>query len=345
MHVEKKLDNFHLKIDLELEDEVVGLLGYSGSGKTMTLKMIAGIIKPDQGIITLNGRTLFDSERNINLKPQERNIGLMFQSYALFNHLSVYENIAIGMKTPRREQTERIEYYLRLLELEKVKHQKPRTLSGGQKQRVALARILAQDPDILLLDEPFSALDSHLVSTIEKEFKKALDSFKGTVIYISHNRNEVYKYCKKTAVMAEGKILEIKPTLHLFDKCETVVAARLTGCKNIVPISKIGKEEIRIEAWDYTLKGMEIDPPFNYVGIRAENLILEPFIEESNQVKVTVRDIVYMPEQVNIELCTRQGYELIYTCSHREFKEIEALLQADIIGLVVDKNHLLLLKG
>lgn len=345
MHVEKKLDNFHLKIDLELEDEVVGLLGYSGSGKTMTLKMIAGIIDPDKGTIILNGRTLFDSEKKINLKPQQRNIGLMFQSYALFNHLSVYENIAIGMKIPRREQTERIEYYLRLLELEKVRDQKPRTLSGGQKQRVALARILAQDPDVLLLDEPFSALDSHLVSTIEKEFKKALNSFKGTVLYISHNRNEVYRYCTKTAVMAEGKISEIKPTHLLFNKCETLVAARLTGCRNIAPVSRIEENEIRIEAWDYTLRGIQINQLFDYIGIREGNLVLEPFVEGSNQIKITIGDIVYMPDKVKIELRTRQGYEFIYTCSHREFKDIEALLQMETIGLVVDKNQLLFLEG
>lgn len=343
MHVEKKLENFHLKIDLELEDEIVGLLGYSGSGKTMTLKMIAGIVEPDQGTIILNGRTLFDSEKKINLKPQQRNIGLMFQSYALFNHLSVYENIAIGMKIPRREQTEHIEYYLRLLELEKVRNQKPKTLSGGQKQRVALARILAQNPDILLLDEPFSALDSHLAFTIEKEFKKALSSFKGTVLYISHNRHEVYKYCTKTAVMAQGKVLEMKPTHLLFNKCETVVAARLTGCRNITPAFRIGEDEIRVEAWDQTLKGIEVSQAFDYIGVREGDLILTPFIEGKNQIEVTVGDILYMPDKVKIELWTKKGYKFIYTCSHRDFKEIETSIKTDTMGLVVDENQLLFL--
>ena len=139
IHVEKVLEGFNLKIDLETEDVVTGLLGYSGSGKSITLKMIAGIILPDRGMITLNNRVLFDSRRGINLKPQERNVGLMFQSYALFNHMSVYDNIAIGMKGTKEEKEKRIRDYLKFLELEELERKKPKALSGGQKQRGSLS--------------------------------------------------------------------------------------------------------------------------------------------------------------------------------------------------------------
>ncbi|MBU3803659.1 MAG: ATP-binding cassette domain-containing protein, partial [Candidatus Cellulosilyticum pullistercoris] len=132
IHVIKKLGDFNLKIDLDVEDHIIGLLGYSGCGKTMTLKMIAGIVTPDSGSIVLNGRTLFDSKQKINLSVQERNIGLMFQSYALFNHMTVYENILVGMKGhDKKGQEEVIKNYLKLLEIENLKDKKPKMLSGG----------------------------------------------------------------------------------------------------------------------------------------------------------------------------------------------------------------------
>ena len=116
VHVEKKLDNFLLKVDLEIEEGITGILGYSGSGKTMTLKMIAGIVTPDSGSIILNDKVLFDATKKIDLKPKERNIGLMFQSYALFNHMSVYDNIAIGMKGTKESKQAKITELLKMLE-------------------------------------------------------------------------------------------------------------------------------------------------------------------------------------------------------------------------------------
>lgn len=348
VHVTKKIGSFQLKVDLEVQDEdhVIGLLGYSGCGKTMTLKMIAGIVIPDSGSIILNGRTLFDSEKNINLKVQERNVGLMFQSYALFNHMTVYENIAIGMKAQDKKNQEKvIQGYLKLLDIESLRDQKPRTLSGGQKQRVALARILAQKPEILMLDEPFSALDSHLRFRLEEPFKKALESYGGTVLYVSHNRHEIYKYCDRTAVMAEGQIQEMKNTQELFKHCETVTAARLTGCRNISRIKWLNDQEMHLIDWGITLKNIQ-NKKLNYdaVGLQEEHIILTNDLRQSQVLKVEVGKKFMMPDQVTIDLWTANGCKMIYACSSKEYHEIEQLLQQKYVGVVMDASKFLYLK-
>lgn len=343
IHVQKKLGEFNLKVDLETGDEIIGLLGYSGCGKTMTLKMIAGIITPDRGRIVLNDKVLYDSEKKINLKPQQRNVGLMFQSYALFNHMSVYENIAIGMKEKAEEKKKIIDYYLELLNLTHLKDQKPKTLSGGQKQRVALARILAQQPDVLMLDEPFSALDNHLIYTIEREFKKALKCFKGPVIYISHNRHEIYKYCQKTAVMSEGQLVEFKQTKELFDECETIAAARLTGCRNIAKVYYQG-EYFNIPDWELKFKIPASKRAFNYIGVRESDLVLARNIKDSDCIHVTVEEVTMMPDKVKMILQTAAGYRFTYTCSKREYEEMGTLLEERELNLGINPNKFLYLK-
>ena len=207
IHVEKVLEGFNLKIDLETEDVVTGLLGYSGSGKSITLKMIAGIILPDRGMITLNNRVLFDSRRGINLKPQERNVGLMFQSYALFNHMSVYDNIAIGMKGTKEEKEKRIRDYLKFLELEELERKKPKALSGGQKQRIAIARALAMNPEVMLFDEPTSALDPEMVKEV-LEVIKELAQEGMTMMIVTHEMGFAKEVGTRLVFMDEGKILE-----------------------------------------------------------------------------------------------------------------------------------------
>ena len=351
IHVIKKLGDFNLKIDLDVEDHIIGLLGYSGCGKTMTLKMIAGIVTPDSGSIVLNGRTLFDSKQKINLSVQERNIGLMFQSYALFNHMTVYENILVGMKGhDKKGQEEVIKNYLKLLEIENLKDKKPKMLSGGQKQRVALARILAQKPEILMLDEPFSALDSHLRFMIEEPFKKALQSFKGTVLYVSHNRQEIYKYCDQTAVMADGQIQEIKGTEDLFMKCETVAAARLTGCRNMSKVKWLNEEEVHLIDWGITLKLKKekqtyIKSSYDTIGMREGDMVLTSDLKSDEVMAVEVGKLFKMPDKIKIDLWTSNGYKLIYTCSSREYHEIETLLNQKHIGVIIDETKLLYLRS
>lgn len=342
MHVKKTFEDFSIKVDLELEDGITGLLGYSGSGKTMTLKMIAGIVEPDSGQIILNGKALYDSERQINLKPQKRNVGLMFQSYALFNHMSVYENIAIGLEGSKKEKYERIMPYLMLLELDSLKNRKPKMLSGGQKQRVALARILAKNPDILMLDEPFSALDSHLKFVLEEGFKNALRTFKGTVLYISHNRQEIYKYCDQAAIMSNGQVVEIRETSKLFDECESLTGAKLTGCRNIAACKWLDEEKVWIEDWQLALEGPFKRNEFDFIGLRDGNFELTSTCKEPDTIKARVGEVLKMPDKVRIELWVKEK-KIILTCSQREYDSIKHLLQETEVGIKINTQKLLFL--
>ena len=169
--IEKQLGSFHLRVQFQAENEVTALLGASGCGKSMTLRCIAGIVTPDRGRIVLHDRVLFDSEKKVNLPPQQRKLGYLFQNYALFPNMTVEKNILCGIRTgSRREKSAALADALRRFRLEGLERHYPAQLSGGQQQRVALARILCTRPEAILLDEPFSALDSFLKWNLELEF-------------------------------------------------------------------------------------------------------------------------------------------------------------------------------
>ncbi|MDO4553508.1 MAG: ATP-binding cassette domain-containing protein, partial [Bacillota bacterium] len=231
--VKKTLGPFHLDVSFEAEDEILALLGASGCGKSMTLKCIAGIEKPDRGRIVLNGRVLFDSEKKINLTPQERQVGYLFQQYALFPNMTVTKNIAAGARRlPKERQAGAVTDIIRKFHLEGLENKRPAQLSGGQQQRVALARILVNEPELLLLDEPFSALDSFLKWQLELELMDMLSLYGGTTVYVSHDRDEVYRICDSICVLSDGKSQAKGPVEKLFRAPETLAASLLSGCKN-----------------------------------------------------------------------------------------------------------------
>lgn len=232
--IEKKTDDFHLKLCFEADRGVLALLGASGCGKSMALKCIAGIERPDRGRIVLNGRTLYDSQAHIDLPPQKRRVGYLFQSYALFPGMSVERNIACGLRGRRdaaavREMIDR----MGLTGLEKAK---PATLSGGEQQRTALARILISEPDVLLLDEPFCALDRPLRARLEREVRTILDGFDGPAVLVSHDREEVYRLSDRVAIMNSGHLETVGPKRAVFAAPRTVYGAELTGWSNISPV-------------------------------------------------------------------------------------------------------------
>ena len=177
VNIQKELKEFDLDVDFELKSKRLGILGPSGCGKSMTLKSIAGIVNPDDGFISLNDTVYFDSSNKTNLKPQKRNVGYLFQNYALFPNMTVEENIAIGLgKDCDKNHLSEIIKRFHLNGLEK---RYPRQLSGGQQQRVALARIMAYGPDVILLDEPFSAMDTFLKEQLRLELVNSLRDFDG----------------------------------------------------------------------------------------------------------------------------------------------------------------------
>jgi len=253
--VTKSLESYCLDLHFETHNRTVGLLGESGAGKSMTFRMIAGIETPDSGRIQLNHRILYDSARKINLPAALRKIGVVFQDYALFPHYTVAENVEFALhqlSSSKREN--RARQLLNLLQIGDLADRYPRELSGGQRQRVAIARCLATEPDALLFDEPFSALDPHLRRSTEELLRKTLRTYSGAILFITHDMEEAFRFCEDLAVVHQGKIVNHTEKHSLFENPGTVHVARLTGCKNIVAARFIDATTMEVDAWQCRLR-------------------------------------------------------------------------------------------
>ena len=284
-HIKKKLSHFDLDIHLDNIEGFSSLIGFSGSGKSMTLKCIAGIETPDEGQIIVNDKVLFDSEKRINVPVQERKIGYLFQNYALFPNMTVAENILISQRKESKEEKDKIlKEMLSLMQLEGHEDKYPNRLSGGQQQRVALARILVSKPELLLLDEPFTALDAYLREKMQMEIKELLASYQHDVIMVTHDRDEAYRMGEYTGVLHDGHLLVYKKTEEVFNNPETGLAAQLTGCKNIVPIRKVDENKLEIIPWHLTIHTDRTIPnETTHIGIRAH------YFKESDDPKYAVK--------------------------------------------------------
>ncbi|MFN3975745.1 MAG: sulfate/molybdate ABC transporter ATP-binding protein [Aquificaceae bacterium] len=198
--------DFWLDVELELGAEFVVLLGPSGSGKTTLLRAIAGLETPQEGYIEVNGNVWFDSKRGINLPPQKRHVGFVFQDYALFPNMSLLENVMYAMK--KRDKEKALEL-LKKVKLENLKDKKPSKISGGQKQRVALIRALAREPQVLLLDEPLSALDEDLRNELQEELKAFQREYAIPTLMVTHSKEEAFKLADRIIKIEEGKIKDL----------------------------------------------------------------------------------------------------------------------------------------
>ena len=270
--IEKNAGDFHLRVSFCSDEEFLGILGPSGSGKSMTLKCIAGIEKPDRGRIVLNGNTLYDSEKGIHLPPQKRHVGYLFQSYALFPNMTVKQNILCGLhdEKDRKKKDGLVREMLRLLQLEDTASLRPHQLSGGQAQRAALGRILVSRPDLLMLDEPFSALDAHLRLKLQMELKGLLKEYGRGILMVTHDRDEAFRMCSRIGVMDGGRMLSVRRTKELFADPGTVAAAALTGCKNIAAARKTGEREVFVPEWNIRLNTAgSVKDNLRAVGLRA----------------------------------------------------------------------------
>lgn len=300
--IRKKLGGFTLETQFEAADGVTGILGASGCGKSMTLRCIAGIVKPDEGHIELDGKVLFDSREKINLRPQERHVGLLFQNYALFPNMTVRQNLMTGLKaekTGKKEAEIRIQEMLEKFELKDLEKHKPAELSGGQQQRVALARIFLSSPRVLMLDEPFSALDGYLRWNLEQELLETLKEFGGPTLFVSHSRDEVYRICDRVCVMDQGASSPVIPVKQLFEAPESRAAALLSGCKNFAraevkeaaSADKPGR--VYVQDWGETLTFTGEHGPdtedVRYVGVRSHYIGLMGAKEAAAQPENTFR--------------------------------------------------------
>ncbi|MDL2325106.1 ATP-binding cassette domain-containing protein [Ruminococcaceae bacterium OttesenSCG-928-A16] len=299
--ITKRFKGFTLQVKFNSAEGTLGVLGASGCGKSLTLQCIAGIITPNEGSIVLNGRVLYSSAKKINLKPQQRRVGYLFQSYALFPNMTVEQNIASGMQGTKQQKAKRTEQMLQRYQLEGLQKRLPRQLSGGQQQRVALARIFASEPEVLLLDEPFSALDAYLRETLQLQMLETLKEYTGDVIMVTHSRDEVYNLCHNIVILQQGRALIAGNTKQLFKQPIYTQAARLTGCKNFSRAKKIDENTVYALDWDInlTIKG-PIPYKLSSVGVRAHSFMPAQTQAAQNYLPAQILEQVESPFEWNV---------------------------------------------
>lgn len=284
--IEKKLlaefGEMNLSVNLEINSgEFITIYGDSGAGKTSILRMIAGLLEPDNGIIKSNNELWFDKESKINIKPQKRNVGLLFQDYSLFPNMTVYENIAFAGK--QNSDSIFIKRLIDLIELEKLKDRKPHSLSGGQKQRVALARALAQKPTILLLDEPLSALNDEIRIKLQDYILKLHKELNLTTLLVSHDIPEIFKLSDNVYQISDGKIKNVGKPEEIFIKKNISGKFKFTG--TVLKIAKsdvvflvsilIGKDVVRVIATSESIKNYSVGDKVLVVSKAFNPIILK----------------------------------------------------------------------
>jgi molybdate ABC transporter permease protein len=281
----KQLADFNLQVSFSADNQPLGLLGGSGAGKSMILRCLAGVETPTSGQIILNGRVLFDSERKINVASCDRKIGFLVQNYALFPHMTVAQNIAFGLPKELSSKAikQQVETQLIGVQLAGLGNRYPHQLSGGQQQRVALARALASQPQALLLDEPFSALDTYLRSQLEQEMVTKLADYGGVSLFVTHNMEEAYRVCPNLLVLERGKSVQYGSKQEIFEHPQTVTVAQITGCKNFSQATKNGSEYVEAVDWGCRLRvNKPIPPNLSHIGIRAHQISFTNNPEQEN---------------------------------------------------------------
>jgi molybdate transport system permease protein len=304
IQVQKVLEHFDLKVQFSARRSAVGLLGASGAGKSMTLRMIAGIDKPDQGRIILNSRVLYDSATREDVPAAHRRIGVVFQDYALFPRMTVSENVAFGLRALR--ETERRARVLRQLErmhIAELADRYPAEISGGQRQRVAIARCMAIEPDALLFDEPFAALDPHLRRQMEEQLRETLADYDGAVIFVTHDMDEAFRFCGELLVLDRGQVIAGGPKHQLFERPKTVAAARLTGCKNIVPARRLADDRVAVAAWNCELYAThEVSAVLTHIGFRSHQISFQPMTTDHNSFPCWLMSTSEAPHEMTLYL-------------------------------------------
>ena len=269
----KAVEDFNLTIK---QGSFLSLLGPSGCGKTTTLRMLTGLETPDSGIIRLGDKVFFNGETKELVPTEKRGMGLVFQSYALWPHMTIEENISFGLemqKVPKQEISNRIEKIIRLLRIEGLEKRYPNQLSGGQQQRIALARMMVLNPHILLLDEPLSNLDAKLRLEMRAELKRLHRELKNTVIYVTHDQMEAMTLSTEIAVMSRGKLQQLAPPMEMYKKPGNLFVADFIGSP---PMNHFNIKEKEGQSLAKTILPLfpEIESKALTIGLRPESIMV-----------------------------------------------------------------------
>lgn len=317
VNIEKKIGEFHLRVSFYTKSkQIFGLLGESGCGKSMTLKCIAGIETPDRGKIILDGRVLYDSSLKINLPPQQRKVGYLFQDYALFPNMTVEENISIVAKEKKETES-----FIQKFCLEGLEKHYPSMLSGGQKQRCALARMMASKPELILLDEPFSALDKNLKWHLELQILELLDGMDCPAVFVSHNKEEIDHLCDTVGIMFHGSLMEAGTKKEVFKQPHFAATAKLVGCENVFHKNDL-EHLMNLSLGDY-----------QYLGIPQEALSLTRY-KQSVDLKGRIERI--LEEKEESVLIVRLEKKRLYF----HLKGSSSFHEGDSVDFKIDRDKL-----
>lgn len=343
IRIRKDFGTFKLNIDFKSDRKRIGILGASGCGKSLTLKSIAGIERPDEGRIVVNGKVMYDSDAKISMTPQERHVGYLFQNYALFPTMTVEKNIGIGLKCGKAKREEKVRKMIERFHLQGLEKRFPAELSGGQQQRVALARIMIYEPDVILLDEPFSALDVYMKDKMQQECMEMLADYEGTVILVSHSRDEIYRFSEEAMVIDAGQMIIQKPVKELFEQPEYMEAARLTGCRNIAEVEKQEDGIWYVPEWDLELPGTIPVKEMAAVGVRAHDFLVEK--TSDNEIAFEVLDAKVTEDLFEYHITFRPSKDAKQTMDWKVSKYIWNISENGIPGeLYLKEKNILLLK-
>ncbi|MCC0175465.1 molybdate ABC transporter permease subunit [Waterburya agarophytonicola K14] len=305
--IQKQLPEFLLDIafKIDFQQTPLGILGSSGAGKSSLLKCIAGLETPDCGKIVLNGKVLFDSATGINLTPQERYVGLLFQDYALFPHLNVAENIAFGMSAKKFPLAVKQEINKQLQQVSLAGMGKaaiPR-LSGGELQRVALARVLASQPVITMLDEPFSALDTNLTAKLIKLLQKRITSYDGLTLYITHDLSQAYQLCPQLLIIDCGKAIAFGKKQEIIYNPPNLLAAQIIGWNNFSAAKQIAPQTIKALDWQWDLEiDGRIPDNLNKIAISSYEITFVESDRGTNTFPAWLADYTELPDSIILYL-------------------------------------------
>ncbi len=311
------------------------LFGPSGAGKSTVLRCLAGLERPDSGIISFKGERWNDGK--LFVSPQARNVGLFFQDYALFPHLSVAKNIAYGIsELPQSEIKTRVGEMVEIFGLAGLENRNVKTLSGGEKQKTALARTLCRRPRLLLLDEPFSALDAPSQLKFRRELKKVMEPFKIPILLVTHSRAEALTLSDRVVVIAEGQILQLGPIEEVFSRPASQRVAEIVGMENIFPGRIIAESEglvtIQTNKGELTAlsQGLESGPA--WVGIRAEDIAISTHMPRDTSARNHMEGklVSILPEDCMARVTIDCGYSLDALITRKSVEEMGLKANASV---------------